>query len=124
MAVPLDPTVTEIVTEGLKRGGRTSPTAAQIQSAIDHALREVKADIMLVAPTHPSLRTTATTVTLRGLQRYAVPDDHNEQESITLLDAPDTFRGQAQGGSASGIILASTFSESEDQVVGKYIIIT
>jgi len=124
MSVAAQPTATSIVTEGLKRGGRVNPTATQIQSALDEALQEVKADIALAAPTHNNLMVTATTVTTRGQQRYALPADSNEQISISLLDGPDDWRGTAQGGSQTAIILASTFTGAEDDIIGKYIIIT
>lgn len=124
MAVPIDPTVTSIVTQALKRATLRVPSSAMITEAIDHALQEVKADLMLKAPTHANLKVTATTVTTRGQQRYAIPDDHNVQESITLLDGPDTYRGTAQGGVSIAIILAATFSASDDDLAGKYIIIT
>ena len=124
MAVPSNPTVTSIVTQALKRATLRTPTTAMITEATDHALQEVKADIMLKAPTHPNLLITATTVTTRGQQRYATPEDFNVPQSITLLDGPDTWRGTAQGGSTSGIILAASFSASDDDLAGKYILIT
>lgn len=124
MAVPSDPTVTSIVTQALKRAILRVPTAAMITEATDHALQEVKADIMLKAPTHPNLLITATSVTTRGQQRYATPEDFNVPQSITLLDGPDTWRGTAQGGSTSGVILAAGFSASDDDLAGKYILIT
>jgi hypothetical protein len=124
MAVPALPTVTSIVTQALKRAGRTNPSADQITEATDHALQEVKADIMLVAPTHPNLMATATTVTLKGLQRYIIPSDLNEYGSITLMDGPSTYRGTAQGGSTTSIILAVDQTGTADELIGKYILIT
>jgi hypothetical protein len=124
MAVPIDPTVEVLVTQALKRAGRTTPSATQIQEASDHALQEVKADIMLLAPTHPSLMTTSTTITTRGQQRYAIPLDANEHISIMLLDGPNDWRGTAQAGGATSITLASTVTSTADEVVGKYVIIT
>lgn len=124
MAVPANPTVDSIVTQALKRATLRTPTAAMITEATDHALQEVKADLMLKAPTHKLLLTTATTITTRGQQRYATPDDHNIQQSITLLDGPDTYRGTAQGGGASNITLAASFSATDDEIAGKYIIVT
>lgn len=124
MAVASQPTATSIVTEGLKRGGRTSPTAAQIASALSEALQEVKSDIMSYAPTHPNLMTTATTVTTRGQQRYAIPSDSDEQATISLLDGPDDWRGTVVSATASTIVLASSLSVSADDIVGKYILIT
>lgn len=124
MAVPLDPSVESIVTQALKRATLRVPTTAMITEATDHALQEVKADLMLKAPTHPLLLVTATSVTTRGQQRYAIPADHNVQQSITLLDGPDTWRGTAQAGTAGTITLAGDLSASDDDLTGKYIIIT
>ena len=125
MAVPADPTVSSIVTQALKRAGRTSPTAAQITEATDHALQEVKADLMLTCPTHPLLLETATTVTAKGLQRYSIPSNLNEFESISLLDGPDTYRGTAQGGGTNSITLDSSFNITDaDEIIGKFILIT
>lgn len=124
MAIPALPSVTSIVTQALKRSGRVNPTTDQITEATDHALQEVKADIMLVAPTHPNLKTSATTYTTKGQQRYAIPSDSDEQISIILLDGPDDWRGTAMGGGAQSITLASTLSVAADDLIGKYIIIT
>lgn len=125
MAVPSNPTATSIVTQALRRAGRTNPSNTQIQEALEHQLQEVKADIMLIASTHPHLRTTATTMTTRGQQRYAIPADANEHIGISLLNGPDDWRGTAQGGSPTAIILASSMSTaSSDDLVGKYILIT
>ncbi len=124
MAFPAPPSVLSIVTQALKRSGRVNPTSDQITEATDHALQEVKADIMLVAPTHPNLQVSGTTFTTRGQQRYAIPSDSNEQIGIMLLDGPDEWRGSAQGGSNQNIILASTLQATEDDLVGKYILVT
>jgi len=124
MAVPVSPTPTSLVTQALKRAGRTTPSSTQIQEALDHQLQEVKADLMLVAATHPNLLATATTVTTRGQQRYAIPPDHNEQQSITLLDGPDSLRGTCQGGSATSIIFAATLDVTEESIIGKYVLLT
>lgn len=125
MAVPLDPSVTSIITQALKRAGRTTPSTAQITEATDHALQEVKADIALKAATHPHLLALATTVVTRGQQRYAVPSDFNEPLSISLLTGPSEWVGLAVAGAASAITFPSTLSTlSEADVLGKYILIT
>ena len=124
MAIPTLPTVITIVTEALKRAGRVNPTATQIQSAIDTALQEVKSDIMFRAPTHRNLLETSTAVTQRGQQRYFVPEDYNHMDSITMLDGPDDWRGLATAGTANTITLASTFSATEDDIIGHYILLT
>ena len=124
MSVPTNPTPTSIVTEGLKRAGRTTPSTTQILDALANQLQEVKADIMLAAPTHSNLMSTNTTVTTRGLQRYAIPDNANELASINLLDGPDEWRGTAQGSATFTITLASSLQATDAELAGKYIIIT
>lgn len=124
MSAPTAPTVTGIVTEGLKRGGRVSPDSTQITSATEHQLREVKADIMRVAPTHPYLQVAATTPTAIGEQRYALPGDANEMISLVLLDGPDDYRGTAQAAASSTITLDSDFPANDDEIIGLYVLIT
>lgn len=124
MAVPLDPTVTSIVTQGLRRGGRVNPSLAQITEATDHALQEVKADIMLKAETHPSLLATSTTVVTKGQQRYSTPPDYNIPYSISLLNGPEDLKGAAQSGSLTSIVLSASTQAQADDLIGKYILIT
>lgn len=124
MAVPSLPTVTTVVTQALKRAGRVTPTALQIAEATDNALQEVKSDIMFRAPTHRNLLATATAVTMRGQQRYFVPEDFNQMDSITLLDGPEEWRGLATAGTSNTITLASSLNVAEDELIGHYILLT
>jgi hypothetical protein len=124
MAIPSNPTIAEIVTEGLKRAGRTSPTATQISDATTHNLREVKADIMLIAPTHPYLQTTAYTVTVKGQSRYSLPPEANIPVSLTCLAGPTDWAGTATAGASTTITLAASLSEDELNLLGKTILLT
>jgi hypothetical protein len=45
MAVPTQPTKTTLVTEGLKKAGYPSPSAAQLTRAEDEYLEEIKWDL-------------------------------------------------------------------------------
>lgn len=125
MAIPLNPTVTQIVTEGLKRGGRVTPSATDITNATDNQLREVKADIMLVCPTLAALQKTTTAATFVGEQHTAFPADANIPVSLLLLDGPDEYRGTATAGSGSSISFALTFPVvASTELNGLYILIT
>jgi hypothetical protein len=124
MAVPSNPTLTGICTKGLKRGGQRNPDQTQIDLAEDDFIQEIKSDIQRVAPFNRLLAITATAPTVRGQQRYAIPEDHNQSLSLYLLDGPDEWRGTAQAGTASSITLASSFSESDDVLAGKWMILT
>ena len=105
MAIPADPTVTSIVTEGLKRAGRVTPSATQITDATEHQLREVKSDITARAPRHPLLLTNSVLTLVEGQSRVAWPTDANEIRSIVMTFAPTegNFQALAQAGTNSTI---------------------
>jgi hypothetical protein len=124
MSVPSNPTISQIVTEALKRGGRPNPSATEISDTTTHQLREVKADIVQFAPRHRLLKTHASSITTIGKTRYALPDDVDEMESVVLLDGPDSWTGTAQDGATTSITLAADFSEDSNTIIGKYIILT
>lgn len=132
MSVPADPTIAEIVTEGLKRGGVVSPTATQITDTTTHQLREVKTDIQAVLYRHPLLRTTASNATVQGVSRVAQPTDVDTVELVELVDvggglAGDAtgWRGTAQAGASTTLTLAAGFNVTDtNNVIGKYLFLT
>lgn len=125
MAIPANPTMNGIILTGLKRGGRVTPTAAQITEAYESQFQEVKSDIMFIAPTHPLLEVTATTITTRGMQRYSIPPDCNNCISISLLDGRDEWRGTTVSASSTTITLAASMAGyDEKELIGKYVLIT
>lgn len=123
MAIPSDPTVTTVVTEALKRGGRTTPNAAQIAAAIEHQFREVKSDITQRSARHPSLETQYVTATADGVSRYVWPTDADDIRSLVLVTSDTTTRWNAlaQSGGASAITLHASFDQHADEVKGKFI---
>ena len=123
MAIPSDPTVTSVVTEALKRAGRTTPTSAMITSTIEHQFREVKADITQRSPRHSMLEDTAVTKTIVGQSQYSWPADADDIRSLVIATSStdNYWQATAQSGSSSGIILNASFDQSADNVKGKYI---
>lgn len=123
MAIPSDPTVASIVTEGIKRGGRTTPNAVQIAAATEHQFREVKADITQRSARHHSLETQYVQKTFAGQSRYTWPVDADEIRSVTIVSAPveGVWQGSAASGGASNITLNASFNQQSDDVVGKFI---
>jgi hypothetical protein len=79
---------------------------------------------MRVAPFNRLFAVTATAPTVRGQMRYAIPDDHNQSLSLMLLDGPDEWRGTAQAGTSSSMTLAASFSENDDDIGGKWLMLT
>ena len=123
MAIPSDPSPTTIVTEGIKRGGRTTPNAEQIASALEHQFREVKADITQRSARHSALETQYVTATVDGQSRYTWPTDADDIRSLTIVvsDSIAYWHGLAQSGGASSITVHASFSQATNDVQGKFI---
>lgn len=126
MAVTVDPTVDEIVTEGLKRGGRVSPSATDIANAKSHQLQEVKADITLAAGRSPSLVATELRAIVKGASRHSWPVSADQIKSLQLVATTTTggWNSTAQAGGAASITLVASFDQQSDNVIGRYIFIT
>ncbi len=124
--VPSDPTVTSIVTEALKRGGRVNPTSTEITSGGTHQLQEVKSDIRQFAGLHKDLLATAVTTMTRGVSIYSWPSDARAVRTVTLLNSPvgDSWRGTAQTATSTTITFAATFDQDTLDVVGKWVVTT
>lgn len=123
MAVPSNLTLTQLVTEALKWGGRTTPTSAQITDGLTLYMAAVKSDLHRVAPCHPSLLTRATVPTQIGLSKYDWPTDAEEISSINLVDTRDEtgWTGSAQAGSSSSITFAAGFDNAGIEMRGRYV---
>jgi hypothetical protein len=123
MAVPSNLTLTQIVAEALKWGGRTVPTSAQITDGLTLYMAAVKSDLHRVAPCHPSLLTQTTVPTQIGLSKYDWPVDAEEISSINLIDTRDEtgWTGTAQAGSSSSITLAAGFDSAGIEMRGRYV---
>ena len=124
MAIPSDFSITNLVTESLKRGGIVAPSSQQVTDGTNYALREVGKDILLVVGELPQLRTTAVTTTTVGKSVYDWPTDATEIGSVVLLAAPDSHSGTAQAGGSTSITLALSFTEQPDNLKGKWIVVT
>lgn len=126
MAVPSNPTVADVVTEGLRRGGRVNPSSTDITNSTNIHFQEVKADLYLKAKQHQSLLTQGFAATTRGVSRYNWPTACEAMRSIQLIDAPTDgdWRGTAQAGGASTITLSASFSQDSDLMIGRFVFIT
>jgi len=125
MAIDSDVSIANLVTEALKRAGRTSPTAGQISDATSYQFREVKTDLAARGGRHPVLLTESITSTTDGLQRYSWPTAARELHSVSILDGPDDWRGTAQSATSTTLVLAAGLSISDaNDVKGKYLCTT
>lgn len=125
MAIPSDFTIAQLVTEGLKRGGISSPSSTQITDSTTIHFREVLKNIHNLTGGLPEFVGTGVDTCVIGQTEYPWPADAHSLRSLTLLDAPDDKRGTAQAGASASITLAASLSESDDLVFkGKQIVIT
>lgn len=126
MAVPSNPSISDIVTEGLKRGGKVNPSVSDITNATNIQFQEVKSDIFLKAPRHSSLLTQSMAATTKGVSRYNWPTACEALRSVQLIDAPTEgdWRGTAQTGGTASITLSASFSIDEDDFIGRFVFIT
>lgn len=126
MAVPTVPTTTTLATEGLKKAIHSVPSAALIARATDYYMEEIKGDLQLKAATVQkklrSLFKTGFLVIDEGKHRYALPSDFLGDLTLTLMDGEHT--GTATAGAAGSVTLAADEDISEDDAVGRYVLIT
>jgi hypothetical protein len=122
MAIPTQPTKTTLATEGLKKAGYPSPSAAQLTRAEDEYLEEIKWEIWNKNKRWKSLMIHAYCVTIKGINRYALPDDNEHILSMQILDGEDQGDVAAVT-DASEFTLDANANQTTEQAQGKLILI-
>lgn len=124
MAAPVAASLTNIVSEGLKKAGEASASTALVDRAEDYWMEEIKNDIASRTKTLKSLQKSIGIVFNKGQSRYSMPTDFAGQGeiSIVILDGANT--GSLQTASSSSATLASSLSATEDFMIGKELLIT
>jgi hypothetical protein len=122
MALPTQPTATTICTEAWKLFGKNSPTTADITRATDYGIEMVKSDIKDMGLEWSFLRKTAYITLMANVSKVQLPTDFARLLSVQILKGD--LAGSAVGGGTSEITLASTFSKSESDTEGKWIVLT
>lgn len=120
MPVPSAPTLASIVSEGLNKGGESSPTTALTTRATNVWIEEIKNDIWNIGKKPKLLHVTAYGIFNQGQSKYSNPSDFSSDLSLTILDG--NVRGTAQAGSSGSITLAAD-DASGSEIVGKEIVI-
>lgn len=121
MSIPSAPTLRQLVTEGLNKGGESSPSSSLISRAETYWIEEIKNDIWNLCKKPKLLHITAYGIFNQGQSKYSNPTDFSSDLSLTILDG--SVRGTAQGGSSSTITLAADDASTEDSIIGKEILI-
>lgn len=121
MPIPSNPTLDDLVREGLSKAGESSPDADLLVRAKETWIEEIKNDIWELGKKPKSLHITAYGVFQQGQSRYSNPTDFSSDLSLSILDG--SVRGTASSGSVSSINLGVDGPTDGSQVIGKGIII-
>ena len=121
MAAPTSPSLSNLVTEALKKGGYATPSAALVTRASDYWMEEIKNDIWTINKRCKNLQTTSVAITTENQARYSCPSDYASDLTVTLMHG--TTRGTAQTGAAGSITLEASEDVTSDFILGKNILI-
>lgn len=126
MAVPDNPTVSEIIIQGMQEAGQYTVTTAQSAylSFKANQWETIKAEIWNACQTDRFLEGLSCRVISEGSTEIIEPDDFDSEINVQLFWCADEYRGTAQAGSSTTITLASSFSADEDDIKGRRIFIT
>ena len=129
MAYPTNPTAATLVAEAYAKVGIASATTAQAARMTANAFEEIKNDIWsragLMGQRHLKiLQQRAIQITTEGLSHYHFPADFDEESGpLEFLEGTITGTVHATGTTAA-LVLASTDTLEEADVLGNYILIT
>ena len=123
MPIPSSPAIASIVTEALKRAGRTTPSVTQISDATEHQFREVKSDISMKAALIPELLTQEMEIVVSGKSYYPWPAAIEQMQSVQLIESTTEgkWSGTAQSGGTAVVQLDAAFSADEADMLGRYV---
>ena len=125
MAVPSAVTLDEIVTEALKRAGRTTPSAAVIASAKAQQFREVKSEMeQIFDVTLPELYGELGGATIIGETTLALPTSNVQAvESIRIYEpgTDDGWDDTLQAATSTTMTMAAALNEDTEKMQGRYV---
>lgn len=124
MAIPGDPTVDDIVLQGMKEGGicdvtTSSPAFSEFKN---YQLQSIKSEMWAACKTDTLLETEAVLVTAVGARSVTLPTDFDSEISLTAYDSDEpTYRGTTQAAAVNSITLDAGFTATTDELQGRYI---
>lgn len=124
VAIPSDPTVNDIVLQGMKEGGICDVTSANPAFAEfkNFQFQSIKSEMWAACKTDTLLETEAVLVTAVGARSVTLPTDFDSEISLTIYDADEpTYRGTAQAAVVNSITLAAGFTATTDELHGRYL---
>ncbi|MGL5936014.1 MAG: hypothetical protein ACRCZI_10405 [Cetobacterium sp.] len=121
MAIPGDPSVQDIILNGMKAGGQYTISAGgtAFTEFKNYQFETLKSELWAACHTDRLLETEAVVLTSIGKTALVIPPDFDSTIRLVLHDAGDDFRGTLQSATSNTVTLASTFSSSADTMYGK-----
>lgn len=122
MSISTPPILSSLVIESLRRAGYSKPSGELQARATERWLEEIKAELWARARDLKSLQSKAITILTKGVQQYSNPNDYASDMSIKF--ATGGIYGTAQAGATNTITLASSFTGTAADIVGKEIVVS
>lgn len=122
-SIPSDPTLTDIIIQGMREGGQYTVTSSQqaYTDFVTYQWATIKTEMWNACRTDRMLESDTCIVCNPGASVVALPADFDSEVSLWIYDADTTFRGTAQTGDVASITLASTFTDTNADLLGRYI---
>lgn len=124
MAAPAVPTVTSLVTEGLRQARIFYPTAAQISTYQSEVMEQLKNDLWQQVKQMKPLMTFSYMVLTPGQSRYSCPSDYSSDMSMVCLTG--LYTGSVAAATVNTITVSTAPNGVYDinQVLGEDLVIT
>jgi len=117
--------IDDIIYQGMREAGQYTITRSQTAFTEFQAYQwpTIKSEIWNASRTDRILEKYAARTAFVGTYNLNLPSDYDNVTRIWLFDAPDTHRGTAQGATANTLTLASSFSDDELNMRGRWLFI-
>jgi len=126
VSIPGDPSVQDIILQGMKEGGQTTVIAGGTAYTEFKAYQfdTIKSEMWAKCKTDKLLETTSVLIANVGTSAVTLPTDFDSEVSLVIYDGEDPYRGTAQAGASSTMTLASSFSDTQEAMWGRYLFTT
>jgi hypothetical protein len=123
MAAPTLPTLTSLVTEGLRQARIFSPTTTQLNIYSSEVMEQLKNNLWQSVKNMKPLMTFSYMILIPGQSRYSCPTDFSSDMTMVILTGLET--GTVISGSANSLVIPGDIGDiSQDQTIGKDLVIT
>lgn len=123
MAIPGDPSVQDIILNGMKEGGQYTISAGSTSYTEfkNYQFETIKSELWAACHTDRLLETEGVILTAVGKTSLTLPTDFDTAIRLVVYDADDSYRGTLQSATVSTATLATTFSSSTESMYGRKI---